>query len=283
MMKRITIVLAILSFSLNAFAGGGWPAKKGKGYFKLNEFFIISDKYFAPNGDIIDIATSSIFITSVYGEYGITDRFTGIVYLPFLARATLNQQVGAVTQSLVAPGDALTSVGDIDISLKYGLVVDKPVVVSASLTFGIPSGVSVGGNTGVLQTGDGEFNVMLMLEASTSFHQGKGYINTLAAFNKRSNNFSDELRFGAEVGYKFGEKLITALKILSVNSLKNGSDFETPSNGIFSNNIEFLGITPEVNYFITDNIGASVAVGFAPYGKRVLASPSYSIGVFYTL
>ena len=208
---------------------------------------------------------------------------TGIVYIPFLSRATLNQQVSAFSGSLIAPGDALTSLGDFDISMKYGLVVDKPVVVSASLTFGIPTGISMGGDTGVLQTGDGEFNVMLAVEASTSFSKGRGYVNSLVAFNDRSQNFSDELRFGAEVGYKFGNKLITALKILSVNSLNNGSDFETPSNGIFSNNIEFLGVTPEVNYFITDKIGASAAVGFAPYGKRVLASPSYSLGVFYTL
>ena len=109
-------------------------------------------------------------------------------------------------------------------------------------------------------------------------------MNTLVAFNNRSNNFSDEFRFGAEVGHWLGGKrFLAALKVLSVNSLYNGSDFETPSNGIFSNNIEFLGVTPELNYFFNDKFGASAAVGFAPYGKRVLASPSYSVGLFMNL
>ncbi len=283
-MKRLYYFTALFLFSISVFAGGGWPQKKKKGYFKLSEFFIISDKYFTPSGDVIDIATSSIYITSIYGEYGITDRLTGIAYVPFLSRATLNEQVSGSTGNLIAPGDAVTSLGDFDLSLKYGLIVDKPIVVSATLTFGIPLGIDTGGDTGVLQTGDGEFNVMLTLEASRSFNQGKGYVNTLVAFNNRSNNFSDEFRVGAEVGHWLGGKrFLAALKVLSVNSLYNGSDFETPSNGIFSNNIEFLGVTPELNYFFNDKFGASAAVGFAPYGKRVLASPSYSVGLFMNL
>lgn len=283
-MKRLYYFIALFLFSISVFAGGGWPQKKKKGYFKLSEFFIISDKYFTPSGDVIDIATSSIYITSIYSEYGITDRLTGIAYVPFLSRAILNEQVSGSTGNLIAPGDAVTSLGDFDLSLKYGLIVDKPIVVSATLTFGIPLGIDTGGDTGVLQTGDGEFNVMLTLEASRSFNQGKGYVNTLVAFNNRSNNFSDEFRIGAEVGHWLGGKrFLAALKVLSVNSLYNGSDFETPSNGIFSNNIEFLGVTPELNYFFNDKFGASAAVGFAPYGKRVLASPSYSVGLFMNL
>jgi len=173
--------------------------------------------------------------------------------------------------------------GDFDLTLKYGLIVDKPIVLSASLTFGLPLGNEAGGETGVLQTGDGEFNTMLTLEASTSFAAGKGYATLLTAYNNRTNNFSDEFRIGGEVGYWMSPKLLTALKVLSVNSMYNGDDFETPSNGIFSNNIEYVGVTPEVNYFFNEKFGATAAVGFAPYGKRVLASPSYSVGLFMNL
>lgn len=282
-MKKIITTFLLLVIANLVFAGGGWPQKKGRGYFKLSEFFIISDQYFAPSGDIIDIVTSSVYITSIYGEYGISDRLTGIVYAPLFSRSTLNKQVSGSTGELIAPGDAVTSLGDFDLTLKYGLIVDKPIVVSASLTFGIPLGNPAGGETGVLQTGDGEFNTMLTLEASTTFAKGKGYINTLAAFNNRTNNFSDEYRFGAEIGYRFSPRLLTSLKTLSVNSFYNGDEFETPTNGIFSNNIEYIGVTPEFNYFFKENMGVSVAVGFAPYGKRVLASPSYSVGLFMTI
>ncbi|MFY0593168.1 hypothetical protein [Roseivirga sp.] len=280
MRKLQIVIIAILILGSNAvFAGGGWPIPKGKGYLKLSQFVIRSNQYFSPSGQIIDISTASIYISSIYGEYGLTDRLGVTAYMPFFSRATLNEQV-STSGTLLAEGDAVNSIGDFDLSVKYGLIVNKPVVVSATLTFGLPLGNSAGGETQVLQTGDGEFNVMLGLEASRSFDGGKGYINTLAAFNNRSENFSDEFRIGAEVGYRISPKVSGALKVLSVNSLQNGSDLETPANGIFSNNIEYLAITPEVNYFVKDNLGISGAIGFAASGKRVLASPSFSIGLF---
>jgi len=281
-MKKLIILVSLTVLSHSSWAGGGWPAKRGGGYFKLSEYFIRSGSYYAPNGEVIDIATAGIYITSLYGEYGITDKFTIIGYVPFFSRATLNRQVDR-NGMLIAEGDAVNSFGDTDISLKYGLITNKPIVMSASLTFGLPLGNNMGGETGVLQTGDGEFNTMLTLEASKGIDGGKGWVNTLLAFNNRSNNFSDELRWGVEVGHRFGSKWIGGLKFYSVNSLNNGSDLETPANGIFSNNIEYLAITPELNYNIRDNFGLSASVGFAASGKRVLASPSFSLGLFMTL
>lgn len=281
-MKKIFLLLSLTLAGHFAVAGGGWPQPKGKGYFKLSQYIIRSGSYYAPSGDIIDIATASIYITSLYGEYGVTDRFTVIGYVPFFSRATLNEQVNA-NGMLIAPGDAVNSFGDTDISFKYGLTRNKPIAVSATLTLGLPLGNDQGGETGVLQTGDGEFNTMLSLEASRGINSGKGWVNTLLAFNNRSNNFSDEFRWGIEVGHKLGTQWSGGLKIYSVNSLNNGSDIETPSNGIFSNNIEYLAITPEVNYQLKDNFGLSASIGFAASGKRVLASPSFSAGVFMTL
>ena len=78
--KRITITL-FLSIGLTvAYAGGGWPQPKGKGYFKLSQNFIISPYYYSPSGEIIDITTISLYTTSVYAEYGLTSRLTGILY-----------------------------------------------------------------------------------------------------------------------------------------------------------------------------------------------------------
>ena len=263
----------------SAFAGGGWPIPKGKGFFKLSQNAIRSDGFFTPSGDIVDIPTTSIYITSLYGEYGITDRFGVIAYAPFFSRATLNRQALPNGDEL-APGDEVNSLGDFDLSVKYGLITNKPIVLSTTLTIGLPFGNDMGGETRLLQTGDGELNIMLSVEASRSFNNGKSYINTLVAFNNRSENFSDELRFGFEIGHRISDKFSGALKVLSVNSLNNGSDLETPVNGIFSNNIEFLAITPEVSYNLNEKYGVSASVGFAASGKRVLASPNYSLGIF---
>jgi hypothetical protein len=284
MSKKLFSLALILLFSGNvAFAGGGWPQKKGKGYFKLNQFVLSSDRFYSPAGDLIDIVTAGLFTTSFYGEYGITDRLTAIAYVPFFSRATLNEEISGRTGEQLTPGDDVNSFGDTDLSLKYGLIVNKPIVVSATLTFGLPLGNEAGGNTQILQTGDGEFNQMLALEASHGFSNGDSWISTLVAINNRSKNFSDELRFGLEFGHKFGEKLSISAKVLSVNSLNNGSDLEVASNGIFSNNIEFLSFSPEVAYEFNDKFGVSASVSTVLDGKRVLATPSYSAGVFMNL
>ncbi|NJM26575.1 MAG: hypothetical protein HC859_14985, partial [Bacteroidia bacterium] len=108
----------------------------------------------------MSIVTTSLYSTSFYGEYGITDRFTGIVYLPFFVRSTLNE-VRYNQSGNSIPGDAVNSLGDAEVSLKYGLIVNKPIVMSATLTLGLPLGETRGGDQQILQTGDGEFNQML--------------------------------------------------------------------------------------------------------------------------
>ena len=276
------LLLSTLGINLSL-AGGGWPQKKGKGYFKLSQYAIISDRYFSPAGDLLDIATASIYQTSFYGEYGLTDRLTAIAYVPFFARATLNEQVSGLTGDVLAAGDEVNSWGDTDLTLKYGLIVDKPIVVSASLTLGLPLGNSAGGDTQVLQTGDGEFNQMVTVEASRGLRKGRAWVSALLAFNNRSDSFSDELRYGIELGHRLGNRWIANFKLLSVNSLNNGSDFETPSNGIFSNNIEFIATTYELAYNWNEKWGVSGAIGTALDGRRVLASPSFSVGVFTNL
>lgn len=285
MNKRKVFVLIIsgLLFTNLLNAGGGWPQKKGRGYFKLSEYVIVSDRYFSPAGDLLDIATAGIYITSLYGEYGITDRLTAIAYVPFFSRATLNKQVSSFDGNVLAEGDEVNSFGDTDLTLKYGLITNKPIVVSASLTLGLPLGNSTGGNTGVLQTGDGEFNQMISLEASRGLRKGRAWVSALLAFNHRSENFSDEFRYGLEVGHKLGNRWIAGIKLLSVNSLSNGSDFETPANGIFSNNIEYIATTYELSYSWNERFGVSGAIGTALDGRRVLANPSYSVGVFMNL
>ncbi len=278
----ISIILSAFLLSFNAQAGGGWPQKKGHGFFKVGFWWLKSDRYFAPSGDILDIATAGVYNTSIYAEYGLTDRLTATVYFPFFSRTTLNEQVSGATGEVLQAGDAVNSIGDTDISIKYGILQNTPIVVSASLTLGLPFGNEAGGDTQVLQTGDGEFNQMLSIEASRSFSAIGAYATALVGFNNRTNSFSDEFRYGLEAGITFN-KFTFIGRIYGIKSLENGSGQEAPSNGIFSNNIEYTSFTPEIVYTIKDKYGITASVGTAFSGKRVLANPSYSVGLFFKL
>ena len=276
--KLLIIAVAIFIGHSITYGGGGWPQPKGNGYFKFSQNFIISPFYYSPSGEIIDITTTSLFTTSFYGEYGFTNRLTGIVYLPFFVRGTLNE-VQYSPSGRVDPGDSFQSIGDTDLSVKYGLVINKPIVVSATLLLGLPLGETAGGNSQILQSGDGEFNQMIRIDASHSFHPKPVYVSAYAAFNNRTNGFSDEVRFGAEVGIVL-KKFIPILKVNIVESLYNGTGGESTQNGIFSNNTEYISPTLEVNYQLTEKIGISGSGGFALAGRNILASPNWSIGAY---
>ncbi|MCX8489748.1 MAG: hypothetical protein ORN54_01630 [Cyclobacteriaceae bacterium] len=282
MKKHLLLLLIFVTAAFNVMAGGGWPQPKGKGYFKLSQSYLLSSKLFDGNGNVTDLTPSyGYFATSLYGEYGFTDRLTAIVYFPFFARATKNELQFNQPGIPAEPGAALNSIGDTDIGIKYGLIVNKPIVMSATILFGLPLGGNGATNANVLQTGDGEFNQLLRIDASHSFYPKKFYVSAYGGFNNRTQGFSDEVRFGAEIGWTL-KKFIPILKVSTVHSLFNG-DEGVVQNGVFSNNIEFISPALELNYQLTDKVGISGSMATALAARNILASPNFGIGVYLKL
>lgn len=286
-MKRVFIILLLLVFGTTVFAGGGWPQEKGKGYFKLGQNFIIADNFYNLQGDVIGITTISLYTTSFYGEYGITDRLTGVLYMPFFVRSTLNE-VERRQSGNIEPGDAINSFGDTDIGIKYGITQGKSIALAASLTFGLPFGKTAEGTTDageprILQNGDGEFNQMIMLEASHAFYPKPVYVSVGAGFNNRTKGFSDEFRYSFELGIQPFKNFNAALKIYSTNSLNNGDSDGGAGSGVFGNNVEYFSFGPELSYELENNIGFTVSAAFATSGQNLLAAPNYGVGVFLKL
>jgi len=285
MKQLIIIVSLILSTSASLIAGGGWPQPKNGGYIKIAQWWIIADKHFTDNGKIDPNVTNGIFNTSIYGEYGLTDRLTAIAYVPFFSRSYFNNTVSQTTQEIIIPGEAINSFGDSELYLKYGLITNKKVVLSATVGVGIPLGIDDGGTANNLQTGDGEFNQIIRLDASTTYKLGglDAYVSIYGAFNNRTKGFSDEWRYGIETGANLlNNKLTAILRINGVESLANGSLTNVGnSSSIFANNSEFLSFSPELAYHINDKFGLSASVASALSGKIIFANSSYSVGVFF--
>ena len=283
-MKKLTL---ILSFTLLAFwsqAGDGWLQPKKKGYFKLNQWWIVSDQHFTNTGQLDPNQTRGTFVTSLYGEYGISDKFTGIVYFPFFTRSLSYNQQSGTTGDIIQEGEAINSVGDTEVTIKYGIKQKGKLYLAGSYTLGIPFGVVEGGSDGSLQTGIGEFYHMFRLDASTSFKVGSKYpfLSLYAAYNQRTQNYSNEIRYGVKTGVVLN-KWILILQAYGVNSFKNIQDnFGDTGTSIFGNNTEYLTISPEVAFKFNDHFGISANVAGAVWGRLILAAPSYSVGVFWT-
>ncbi|NND32789.1 MAG: hypothetical protein HKN76_09375 [Saprospiraceae bacterium] len=288
-LSKYIFISLIFSFTVSSIhAGGPWPKPKGKGYFKLNEWWLIADKHYTDAGLIDPNVTAGIFNTSLYAEYGFTDRLTGVLYFPFFSRSYFNNLVSATTGEVIKAGEAINSIGDTDISLKYALT--KPgsgLPVSATLLLGLPLGENAGGSEQALQTGDGEFNQLLQIDAGKSFGTDKIglYASVYTGINNRTNDFSDEIRYGGEIGIGLAaSKLWLIGRINGVESLRNGKlASEIVTSSIFANNAEYTSYGIEANLYVTDKLGLSVGYASAFRGEIIYASPSYSVGVFYDM
>jgi hypothetical protein len=269
-------------------AGGPWPKPKGTGYFKLSEWWLIADQHYTDVGLIDPNVTAGIFNTSLYAEYGLTDRLTGVLYFPFFSRSYFNNLVSATTGETLKAGEAINSIGDTDISLKYALT--KPgsgLPISATLLLGLPLGENAGGSEQALQTGDGEFNQLFQIDAGKSFGTDKLglYAAVYAGINNRTNDFSDEVRYGGEIGLGLASSKFWLIgRINGVESLQNGKlASEIVTSSIFANNAEYTSYALEASYYVTDKIGVSAGFASAFRGKIIYAAPSYTVGVFYDM
>ena len=284
-MKKNTITCFLLFYftQINiVFAGGGWINKKNHGYFKIEQRAIINaNSFYNENGERVSITGSSIYFSNLYAEYGITNNIDIIATVPFFVRSVQNS-VNHLNSGVTKEGDQLNYIGDLLLGAKYGFLQKGSVVLSGSMFLGIPTGKVNGGKTEVLQTGDGEFNFMPRLDVGISLYPLPAYINIGTAINLRTRGFSNELYANFEFGWTFKEKLLLSAKIWLLKSFYNGTG-PSAQNGIFSNNIEYLAIGPQVTYFINKNWGISGSIDGAAYGKNILASPTYAIGCFYRM
>ena len=281
---KIRLICSILAFLVSTpiLAGGGWVYKKKSGFIKISQWWINSNQHYTSLGTTNGNVASGIYNTSLYAEYGFTDRLTGTLFFPFFSRATRSDEFSPAGDLVVA-GDEINSIGDTDIAIKYGIIRDKRFVLSGTLTLGLPLGTSNGGVEGVVQTGDGEFNQMLSFDLSTSLPIGSKvntYYSLNTGFNNRTNGFSDEFRFGVEAGVTFFERVTTSFRLYVVKSLNNGSSTLSNGTSIYSNNMEFTSFTTEISYNVTKKIGLSANYGTAFAATNIFANPSYSVGVY---
>lgn len=282
-MKRRSIVLISLvmcSLCVSEAQAGAWTQKRGRGFYKLEGRFIYAQRFFEPDGKIIDIPTLSDYTTSFYGEYGLSHRVTLIAYVPFYKRIALNRQIGEPSGFVYFAGDSVSGFADSDVGVRFGLKQNRATVLSTRVMFGLPLGKDEQQNG--LLTGDGEFNQLLALELGHSFYPLPLYFSGELGFNNRTQGFSDELRYAAELGYTFWGNATLAMKFVGVASLKNGADnVRGGMGGLYANNVSYLALGPSLFLQLNKNVGVTAGIDGATYGQNVLAAPSYSLGIYF--
>lgn len=266
-------ILLFLSFE----AAAQWTQNKASGYYKLDFTNVTAPYIINATGNLIETPMLTNNILSFYGEYGITNRLTAQMYMPFLVHNTLAADANSPRLDL-RKKQKNTAFGDVDIALKYALTVNKPIAVSASLWIGLPTGNAE--NTYDLVTGDGEVNQMLRLDVGKGFK--KKWISGGIAFNNRTKNYSDELRYSVEYGQKWlkNERFYTVFRFTGIVPFKNGTATENRL-GLYSNNLSFHSPALEMAYKLKKHWSVTSRLGFAVSAANVLGGPSLSLGVVW--
>jgi protein XagA len=255
-----------------------WTKSKGSGFYKLDFSSIRATDVYDTKGDVVPFRTLGNYITSLYGEYGVSEKVTLIGYVPFWVRNTINATKGIQTGTIIEPAIENDNVGDVDLGFRYRLYNKNGISVSANVFLGLPTGNAK--QKDGLFTGDGEFNQMVKIAVGTG--KTRWWTQGALGFNNRTKGFSDEVRYDFEFGYKFlNDRFLAILKINGIESLNNGTA-KAAATGLFSNNVEFLGLGPEFLYYVNKkkNLGASFRIAGALKGQNVLAAPSIAVGVF---
>lgn len=277
MKNLIKSIIYLLILTPSVLTAQAWTKSKGQGFYKLDFTSIKAADVFDKNGDVVGFRTLGNYTTSFYGEYGVSNKFTVLAYVPFYVRNVVNETKGRQTGQIIERGIVNNNFGDVDLGFRYQLPI-KNVAVAANLILGIPTGDAK--QVDGLFTGDGEFNQLLKIGVGTG--KKRWWTQVALGFNNRTKGFSDEFRYDFEFGYKFfNDRLLAIFKINGIESLNNGTA-QAAATGLFSNNVEYMGIGPEILYYANakKTIGISARIAGATKGQNVLAAPSLSVGVF---
>ncbi len=277
--SSIIAVLLIVIALPTLLLAGGWTQKKGQGFYKIGFRSVRANEFYEPNGNKISIPTLGDYTLSFYGEHGLTNRITLVAYVPFFKRITLNRQIGKESGFSYFEGDSNSGIADADVGLRIGLGRKGATALSLGLMFGLPVGDDQ--QTNGLLTSDGEFNQSVSLQIGHSFYPTSVYFTTEAGYNNRLKGYSDEFRYGFEIGYTFKQKLTFILRATGVQSLKNGNDSVLGGmGGLFANNQSYLAYGPELVYAMNDKLGISLGVDSAILAENTLSAPAFSFGLF---
>lgn len=276
-MKNLTKIL-FLFISISAFSQGPWTQEKGKFYTQLSFTTIPSYRELFGNPDYEISGKITDNTIQLYGEYGISDKTTLIVNVPY--KVIKHKEL--VNPCLVGPCPEHTnkenSLGNIEIGLKHNFY-KKDWLLSGQFSIETNTG-SFNENSGI-RTGYDAYTFTPLFLAGKSFK--KSYLQTFIGTKIRTNNYSSNFKVGGEYGGKV-TKHIWLIGFLDIEkSFKNG-DIELPDSNLdtrlYVNDQEYGVVGVKAIGEFSDNFGVTASLPAAFFGNNVAKQVALSIGIY---
>jgi hypothetical protein len=274
-MKRVFVSAIPLLFCCQFLqAQSPWTKQKNHAFVQVGASGIFYNlvRY---NGNEVDYQNDNYDITTqVYAEYGITDKLEATVILPYKFIGYKNT-VTKVSQSLAG-------LGNISLGLKYAIATKK-IKLSTGLLYTTNS-VKKDATKG-LRTG---FEATTILPYITvGYSKNKWYYFGNIGYGFMTNNYSDFVKIGGEVGYNiFNKVYISAVAELRTPTSKES--FYTTDNATYIATANYLdrqqylaGGLKFTYELAKDKIGITASVIGAFALDNIPSAGSNNVGFYY--
>jgi hypothetical protein len=274
---RIKLIIVLLTVTLGLtqviLAQSPWTKPKNKGYVQLGVSGIFYDQVQYDGKTVLTGFNQSDITTQIYSEYGITNKLEAQVILPYKTYSYKTKS-GNISESI-------SGLGNISFGLKY-LLSDKKWKISSGLQFSANT-ISRNKSKG-LRTGFDAATFLPYITVGSSSQKWYYYGNI--GYGLMTNNYSDYIKIGAEVGYNFAPKAHVMLVIETRSTVTKESffttdkiDFATTANYLDRQNYIAPGI--KVNYeFKKDKFGVNAAVFGAAGINNAPLAPSINFALY---
>jgi hypothetical protein len=275
-MKKFVILILLISIS-NMYGQSPWTQKKGKAYTQLS--FTSISGYTGLFGDP-DYSTEREITDNtlqLYGEYGLTDRTSILLNLPFKM-----VKAGDLTNASLIPSfsqsGSETSLGNIEVGIKH-VFSQKKWIFSGQ--FNIEANTSSFFVNSGLRTGYDAWSFTPLFLAGRSF--GNTYIQGFPGASIRTNNYSSNFRIGGEVGTKV-LKHFWLIGFVDISSSFENGQIDLPVanlvNGLYINDQEYGAMGIKVIGELAKNFGVNLGFGGAFSGNNVAKRAAMTIGIY---
>ncbi len=277
------IVLLIILHPFDTFGQQAWSQKKGESYLQLGTAYLTYSMLHVGNFEIIDIPrpVSELVIAS-YSEYGITDKLTGILTVPYHFVSV--GELDTALMNLEFDKGCLSALGNITTGLLYNFYNQKSTVVSGRLDMSWNTSKRES-NTG-LSTGNNSIGF------SPSIAYGIGKKNYFFSAELGVNLlFQNDYYHRAIINAQYGRRFLKSKKMTFIVGLGTSSSFKFAQKeavektakdyvGLYVEEQSYVALTLKLGYDFTPNwsIWTSVAGGEA---TNVGAGISSTLSIAY--
>lgn len=268
----VALALAGLAGWMGSAEGGAWTQAKGHYYGRAAFNLYSAEKQFDAVGEREPLPRDGDFRDgnlAGYFEYGITDRFTGIVGLSL--KSIQNEDYLRTTKT--------RGIGDIDLALRSKLLAGSAGITAIQVTAKLPSGY----DTDVelpLGNGESEYEARFLYGRSL-WPLLPGYSGVEAGYRWRNGAPTDEFRYLAEVGSDLGKGIYFRTKLDGTRGRKAKTTIDVNGNPTAqpSYNLGKLDFTAGLHL----RQGVSVEAGFCPeiYGRTTAAGSAFTLAFAY--